>query len=845
MTGSADDLRQCLDHRSGTVVEAWYEALRSSALAFRSPAEVRSHLWDIWDDAEAFLLSEGGLPRDAEAIGARFVPLRLMPEATGQIVRALLEELLENSPRHVDQVLRGRLSTLIEGLLAGLHQATERNLLEQQEKIREAYARSLRRAEEQLRIKNAGIESSLNAVVLFNLQGEVTYVNSAFLKMWRYRSEHQVVGEHIGRFGEWRGDIEETLRLLGEEGGWMGELVGVRADGSRFDVQASVSAVPGDGERPTHLMVFFVDITERIETQRALRQRAAYARFLNLIGEEIAGERTTKGVLERAVHLAQETFDLHQVAVLLPDRDRQVLEVAAVASPIDDAACEVCSLAVGEGITGYVAQRNETVVVGDVSTDPRYIRLLSAKGLTRSEMAVPIRIGGRVAGVLDAQSPAYDAFSGSERVVLETLADQIAVALENARLYQALQDELTRREEMEQALRRSVQRLETVHEIDQAILGAKSREEVAGPLLEKVRQLVPCERASIDVFDFEAGEVRVLAAIQIVGENRVAAGTTFPITQRQLLFEMLGQHQVVHVEDLRQLPQSSPLISALCKDGIRSALVGAVMAQGELIGMLSLGSRQLSSFKPEHKPIVAELADTVGIAMQQARLLDSIRQHRERLSRTMARLAEAEETERRHVVRELHDRVGQNLTALDINLSVVLSNLDRHDLEDLRARIDDSLSLVAQTNQMIRQLMIDLRPPVLDDYGLLPTLHWYGDRFSLRTGIAVAVRGREEAAADLSPHVENALFRIAQEALNNIAKHARADQVTIALTADEEVLRLTIRDDGAGFRPEGEQGERKSWGLLTMKERADSVGARCRIESEPGEGTCVTVEVAD
>jgi signal transduction histidine kinase/putative methionine-R-sulfoxide reductase with GAF domain len=590
-------------------------------------------------------------------------------------------------------------------------------------------------------------------------------------------------------------------------------------------------------------MVFFVDITERVESQRALRQRAAHARFLNQIGEEIAGERTTEGVLERAVHLAQETFDLHQVAVLLLDGERQVLEVAAVASPIDDAACEIDSLAIGEGITGYVAQRNETVVVGDVSTDPRYVRLFPGRGVTRSEMAVPIRIRERVAGVLDVQSPVYEAFGSGERVVLETLADQIAVGLENARLYQALQEELIRREEVEQALRRSIQRLETVHEIDQAILGAKSPEEVAKPLLERVRQLVPCERASIDVFDFEAGEVQVIAAIQTVGQNRVAAGTCFPITQRQLAYQLLGRQRVVHLEDIRRLPQSSPLISALCKDGIRSALVGGIRAQDELIGMLSLGSCRLSGFRREHEPIVAELADTAGIAMQQARLFDSIRQHRERLRETMARLAEAEETERRHVVRELHDRVGQNLTALDINLSVVRSNLETHSQEELEARIDDSLSLVAQTNQMIRQLMIDLRPPVLDDYGLLPTLHWYGDRVSLRTGITVEVRGREEDAADLSPHVENALFRIAQEALNNITKHARADRVTITLAADEEELRLTIRDDGAGFHLEGEREERKSWGLLTMRERADSVGARCRIESDLGKGTCVIVEV--
>ena len=194
MTTSGERLQRILDDRSEAVVGAWYEALRSSAVAFRSPAEVRSHLWSIWDETEAFLLAEGGLPRDAEAIGARFVSLRLMPEATGQIVRTLMVELLEDLPHEVERILQARLPRLTEGMLTGLLRSSEQRLLDEQEEIREAYARALRRAEEQLRIKDAGIESSLNAVMLFDLEGEITYVNPKFLEMWGYETDRQVVG---------------------------------------------------------------------------------------------------------------------------------------------------------------------------------------------------------------------------------------------------------------------------------------------------------------------------------------------------------------------------------------------------------------------------------------------------------------------------------------------------------------------------------------------------------------------------------------------------------------------------------------------------------------------------
>jgi len=843
MTTSCAGLRQTLEERSQAVIEGWYQAVRGSAVALRSPSELHSYLADTWDQVVAYLLLADGQPGDAESIGASFVPLRVRPQAVGRIQQVLLTCLLEDLPDDVRKDIRARVHNLVAGLASGLSRASTQVLLDQQEEIRAAYARSLQRAEEELRVKDAGIESSLNAIVMLDLDGEITYVNPAFLEMWGYEDDGEVIGEHVSRFGEWSGDIERTLRILSEQGGWMGELVAVRRDGTRFDVHASVSPVQDEVAHCTQLMVFFVDITERKRTQRALEQRAIQAAFLNEIGEEIAGQRTTQEVLERAVQLAHETFDFHQVAVLLVDRDRQALYLTAVAGPADDLGRDTWSLSLGEGITGWVAQENETLVANDVSAASRYVRLFPNPVETGSELAVPIRAHGRVIAVLDVQSPVRDAFGESERVVLETLADQIAVALENARLYQVLQDELSQRKRAEEALRRSVQRLETVHEIDQAILGAKSKEEVAEALLHNVRRLIPCQRASIDLFDFEADEVVIIAAVQTLGEGRASAGACFPLTEREMLFEMLGQHRTAYVRDLRDLPQSSPLIKTLCAEGIRSALVGPITAQDQLIGMLSLGSDSVDGFGPKEEPIVEELADTAGIAIQQARLFDSVKRQRERLRRTMARLAEVEETERRRVVRELHDRVGQNLTALDLNLSLMRSHLEGLGVQSLDTRLDDSLSLVAQTNETIRQLMIDLRPPVLDDYGLVSALHWYGDQFSARTGIAVTVKGRDQAVDGLSPHVDNALFRIAQEALNNITKHAQATEVTITLTADEGAIQLAIKDNGRGFAPEDVESERSSWGLLTMRERAESVGAQCLFDSSAGDGTRVLVEL--
>jgi two-component system sensor histidine kinase UhpB len=140
--------------------------------------------------------------------------------------------------------------------------------------------------------------------------------------------------------------------------------------------------------------------------------------------------------------------------------------------------------------------------------------------------------------------------------------------------------------------------------------------------------------------------------------------------------------------------------------------------------------------------------------------------------------------------------------------------------------------------------MADLRPPVLDDYGLVAALRWYGEKISRRIEIPISVEG-EEPSPRMESHVENALFRIVQEALTNVSKHAQASYVKISVDVDREILRLTLLDDGIGFDPEGvilpDNGQ--GWGLLSITERAEAVGGKCRIVSSPNQGTQVIVEI--
>ncbi|HEY1288016.1 MAG TPA: ATP-binding protein [Burkholderiales bacterium] len=214
----------------------------------------------------------------------------------------------------------------------------------------------------------------------------------------------------------------------------------------------------------------------------------------------------------------------------------------------------------------------------------------------------------------------------------------------------------------------------------------------------------------------------------------------------------------------------------------------------------------------------------------------ALRAHAGQLRDLSHRLFEVEETERRRLSRELHDRIGANLTALSLNLRLV-----RGEWQKSSTRLDDSEKLLDSTAQLVRDVLTDMRPPGLDELGLLAALREHAEQVAQRSRLAVEVRG-EEPQPRLPAAAEIALFRVAQEALTNVVKHARATKVTISLIPAPGLVVLTVEDDGAGFDGEA-RAMTAGMGMASMRERAEAVGAHPRIESAPGRGTRVIVEV--
>lgn len=302
---------------------------------------------------------------------------------------------------------------------------------------------------------------------------------------------------------------------------------------------------------------------------------------------------------------------------------------------------------------------------------------------------------------------------------------------------------------------------------------------------------------------------------------------------------------IVYVPDLTA-PGVTFARSALLRDeGFVAHYVAPLTIKGQIRGVLEIFHRQPLHSDPEWLDFLESLAAQAAVAIDNASLFDEANRSRERQQALSRQLAQTQETERRNLSRELHDDAGQKLTALSLSLNMIRSQLPADSPASLHTLLNDSQKLIEEVVDRVRDVMGGLRPPVLDDYGLLAAFRWYGEQFSRRTGIEVKVAG-DELTPRLPPDVETALFRIGQEALTNVAKHAQARRVMITMELADRKARLVIADDGAGFEVAmlNRHTGRYHWGLAIMRERAEAAGGRMTIDSTPGKGTQIVIEVA-
>ena len=417
---------------------------------------------------------------------------------------------------------------------------------------------------------------------------------------------------------------------------------------------------------------------------------------------------------------------------------------------------------------------------------------------------------------------------------LEQDADERTVQLLEANA--ALQEEVGVRKLAEEAEARYGERLRNLHAIDQAILAAHSPEDIAEAALGRMRKLLPYEQATIVELDPLMTQATILAAAD--QEGTVLGGT------RRLAFEQLQLSRTLQSGQARRMSKTSNLFQLPdLNQGNpgktwESILDLPLNAEGKLVGALNLATDQPGAFSVEHQEIAQEIADQLAVSIRQARLFEEVCQGREHLLTLSLKLVEVQEAERRFIARELHDEVGQVLTSLRLVL-----DLNRNQsTEATRDSLKEAVGMIDELMDRIRQISLDLRPQMLDDLGLLPALEWHFKRYFKQTNIRVEFK-RSTIDHRLPSHLETAVFRIVQEALTNVARHAGVEEVTVRLWMDDSHLRVQVEDKGTGFDVAQALAACVSNGLSGMRERAELLGGEFTLESSRGSGTRLTVEL--
>ena len=258
-------------------------------------------------------------------------------------------------------------------------------------------------------------------------------------------------------------------------------------------------------------------------------------------------------------------------------------------------------------------------------------------------------------------------------------------------------------------------------------------------------------------------------------------------------------------------------------------------AAGRAIGQVCvLDDRPLGN-EQRARSILSIFAARAAAELERKRAEVMLRQYTERLQVLSRRLLEVQETERRHTALELHDEIGQALTALKFNLELCA----RQPTAALRAGLQQAQTTISSLIDQLREMSLDLRPPMLDHLGLLHALAWHCERFATRFQVHVRFHHSELEGKRFEPTLETAAYRIVQEALTNVARHAGVHEVVVEIRVEPEVLCLTISDHGRGFKAAEVLAAGTSSGLTGMRERATLSGGSLSVESSPGAGTLV------
>ena len=527
-------------------------------------------------------------------------------------------------------------------------------------------------------------------------------------------------------------------------------------------------------------------------------------------GIALSSELSLDVLLQRIVDTSAELTGARYVALGVIDPSGQSLERFLTSGVDDETHAAIGELPRGRGILGVLIRDAKPLRLHDLTEDPRSVGFPRNHPVMRTFLGVPILLRGVAYGNLYlAEKEGGEDFTEEDEELTQLLAIQAAVAIENARLYESST--------------RWLRRFETLSEIGNALASELELEPLLMLVARRLRELVDA-RVVLIALPESPLSLRIAAADGDPGDELL--GTSLDLESSKA-GRVLERGRSERVDNVLSDPEIDQQVAK--RLGVLSGLYVPLLHQGRAIGLIAAHDKAGPDprFSDEDVRVAELLAARAAIAVDLS----------QQVSREALRqVVEAQELERTRLARELHDETGQALTSILLGLKEVEQAVEG---EQGRAAVASLRELVVSTLQDVRRLAVELRPSALDDFGLVTAIERLADTYRQQAGVDVDLEasiGEER----LPPEVETALYRIVQEALTNVSKHAGASRISIVVRRKGNSAAVVVEDDGRGFDAHARS---DGLGLPGMRERVALLGGRLIVESSSGSGTTLAVEV--
>jgi PAS domain S-box-containing protein len=410
----------------------------------------------------------------------------------------------------------------------------------------------------------------------------------------------------------------------------------------------------------------------------------------------------------------------------------------------------------------------------------------------------------------------------------------VPVQLQTGEILMACWD-ITKNIEAEQRIRERNLVLEVLNDIMTSVTGSLS--------LSKILQAL--QRVFVEKLRIGAGGIFFRSEVDGRTNEGICWGVPADALEglRAFALKCRSDGKVIHENDIALVRHHPPVRGSYVPEEFRkfrwhSFLCISLPIEGETQGMIFLAEGKRDAFNDDQAAFFKALGQQIGVAVQNAHLFEQVRQSHAEMKDLSLRMLRVQEDELRYIARELHDEIGQLLTGLRLAIEMALQSTG-----ESMASLVEAKSLANALTGLVRDLSRKLRPSMLDDLGLFPTLRSLFERFSTHTGVQVVFEHTQPDEKRFSREVETAVYRIVQEALTNVARHAKASWATVRLWSHDKTLGIQVEDHGVGFDLPSASKAGETNGLNVMRERVMLLGGRFTIEANPGAGTRLTAEL--